>query len=118
MINITTFEERLRELMNLKQMTIDDLVDRCGASRTSICNWLSGKTVPDGANIVNLANSMGCSVESLFGIDSFQRGYIQASEDAIDMTIRKIKRELLTMLDEIGESIKREYILGYNPYQE
>ncbi|KGV86486.1 helix-turn-helix family protein [Burkholderia pseudomallei MSHR3951] len=56
---------RIRELRKAKGMTLQQLGDVFGISRASVSEWESGRSKPDASRLVELASTLGVSVEYL-----------------------------------------------------
>ena len=61
--------ERLREAMNEKGMTQQELANQSGVTKSSISHYVNGKNVPDNFQAFKLSKVLGCSPTWLMGID-------------------------------------------------
>lgn len=61
---------RVREAREAKGITQDELSDAIGISRQSIKKWEHNQTMPKIDVLVRVANYLGCTVESLYDIES------------------------------------------------
>lgn len=59
------FGERLRELRTARNLTQDELAERCGSNRPFISNLERGVKVPSLTMILRLADALECRVYDL-----------------------------------------------------
>lgn len=60
---------RLREAMNNKQLTAQELSNLSGVSKSSISQYLSGKTSPTNNNAAKIAQVLDVEIDWLLGIE-------------------------------------------------
>ena len=60
-----SFAKRLKQAMEEKQITQAELADRIGKGRSSVSQYLSGKNIPKEDVQKQIADVLGCTVESL-----------------------------------------------------
>ena len=60
-----SFAQRLRNLMDEKQMTAYRLSKKINVHQTTISNWIHGKTNPNSETIQKIASALGVSVDYL-----------------------------------------------------
>lgn len=56
---------KMLNLMNKKKITHKELARHVGVSTVSIYNWISGNRQPRIADLVRVANTLGCTVDEL-----------------------------------------------------
>lgn len=66
---MTTFSERLREAMDLRQMKAVDLSDSSGVGKSDISNYMKGKYKAKQDKLYMLARSLDVSEAWLMGLD-------------------------------------------------
>ena len=59
---------KIRESRGLRQY---ELADRMGVKQASVSAWESGAAMPSAANLIKLADILGCTVDALLGRASF-----------------------------------------------
>lgn len=77
---------RLFEIMEQRKLKAKDITSAIGVSSGLISDWKSGKSIPSGNRLMNLANYLNVSAEYLLGSDS--------EENAIDSKIQAELRQL------------------------
>lgn len=58
---------KIREYRKQRKWTQDELAKRIGVERSAVAKWESGKSQPQAARLVALAEVFGCSVDELLG---------------------------------------------------
>lgn len=58
---------KIREYRKQRKWTQDELAKRIGVERSAVAKWESGKSQPQAARFVALAEVFGCSVDELLG---------------------------------------------------
>ena len=61
------FKERLREALELRQMTAAELSRKSGVDKGSISNYLKGKFIPKQSSIFEMARALDVSPSYLLG---------------------------------------------------
>ncbi|MEM8060036.1 LexA family transcriptional regulator [Morganella morganii subsp. sibonii] len=70
-MNILNIGDRIKLRRKELKLTQAALAKKVGVSHASISQWESGTTAPDGANLLSVANALGCTAEYLLkGKDS------------------------------------------------
>lgn len=64
---VMEFNERIRMIMNVKGLTQKELSQKANITETSMSKYLSGERTPRIDVIVNVANALDISVDSLLG---------------------------------------------------
>lgn len=59
----------LKEIMDRKGITQDELADRIGTSQTMISRYVSGYCIPGGITLLKIAKVLNCSMDDLFCVD-------------------------------------------------
>ena len=67
MENLSKFPERLKELMDEREIRSEQLAQRANLAGSSIRSWLRGKSVPNFQSAVKLADHFCCSLDFLAG---------------------------------------------------
>lgn len=62
-----SLSENIRKFRIEKNMTQEQLADRLGVSSQAVSKWETSETYPDGSLLVLLANTLGVSLDKLFG---------------------------------------------------
>ena len=57
----------IREYRKQRKWTQEELAKRLGVERSAVAKWESGKSQPQAAHFVALAEIFGCSVDGLLG---------------------------------------------------
>ena len=58
---------KIREYRKQRKWTQDELAKRLGVERSAVAKWESGKSQPQAARLVALAEVFGCSVDEILG---------------------------------------------------
>ncbi len=58
---------KIREYRKQRKWTQEELAKRLGVERSAVAKWESGKSQPQAARLVALAEIFGCSVDELLG---------------------------------------------------
>ena len=58
---------KIREYRKHRKWTQDELAKRLGVERSAVAKWESGKSQPQAARLVALAEVFGCSVDEILG---------------------------------------------------
>lgn len=64
---MANFKERLREALELRQMTAAELSRRSGVDKGSISNYLKGKFIPKQSKVYDMARALDVSPSWLLG---------------------------------------------------
>ena len=67
MITSNKFSQRLKELRLEKDLSQKEIADLVHVNRVTYTNWERGKREPSFENLVNLADLLEVSLDSLFG---------------------------------------------------
>ena len=62
---MTSFGEKLRELMKSNNMTQKELADKLNVKRGSVSNWITNRRCPDAETIVRIADNFDVTVDFL-----------------------------------------------------
>ena len=109
----TTTKERLKEIMELRDISQADLAKMSGVNKGALSSYLSGRYKPKQTNIYKLAKALNVSEAWLMGHDvPMERKQIVTSPD--------LTNELLSHFNQLNNSGKKEVIkcaenLTYNP---
>lgn len=63
------FNERLKELMDEKQLTYEDLAKNIGFSKAIVGFWVNGQRSPTMQALINLAKYFNISIDYLVGLE-------------------------------------------------
>lgn len=80
-----SFGETLRELRRQKGFTQESLGERLSLAPQTISKWERGESMPDAGLLPELAKTLGCSLDTLFGMGT------DSWEDAESALIRWVK---------------------------
>ena len=58
---------RIQEYRKQRKWTQKELADRLGVERSAVAKWESGKSQPQAARLVALAEIFGCTVDEILG---------------------------------------------------
>ena len=58
---------RIQEYRKQKKWTQEDLARRLGVERSAVAKWESGKSQPQAACLIALAEIFGCTVDEILG---------------------------------------------------
>ena len=58
---------RIQEYRKQKKWTQEDLARRLGVERSAVAKWESGKSQPQAARLIALAEIFGCTVDEILG---------------------------------------------------
>ena len=58
---------KIREYRKQRKWTQEELAKRLGVERSAVAKWESGKSQPQAARLVALAEVFGCSVDEILG---------------------------------------------------
>lgn len=58
---------RIQEYRKQKKWTQEELARRLGVERSAVAKWESGKSQPQAARLVALAEIFGCTVDEILG---------------------------------------------------
>lgn len=58
---------KIREYRKQRKWTQGELAERLGVERSAVAKWESGKSQPQAARLVALAEIFGCSVDEILG---------------------------------------------------
>ena len=92
---VSTFSERLREIMNIRNTKSIDISNATGISKANISSYLSGRYMPKQRNIYLIAKYFSVNEMWLIGYDCEMEKY--------SSNIDKIKKNILAALDEMNE---------------
>lgn len=68
MENLSSFPERLKELMAFREVRADEVAAAIGIHKTNVRAWMRGDSLITLRNAVKLADYFGCSLDYLAGI--------------------------------------------------
>ena len=57
----------IRELRRAKGLTQAQLAESAGVTKVSVCKWEAGLTVPRAELLPVLADTLGCTIDALYG---------------------------------------------------
>lgn len=80
-----SFGETLRELRKQKGFTQESLGERLSLAPQTVSKWERGESMPDAGLLPALAKALGCSLDTLFGMET------NSWEDAENALIRWVK---------------------------
>ncbi|MBO6237008.1 MAG: helix-turn-helix transcriptional regulator [Schwartzia sp.] len=58
---------KIREYRKQRKWTQEELANRLGVERSAVAKWESGKSQPQAARLVALAEVFGCTVDEILG---------------------------------------------------
>lgn len=58
---------KIREYRKQRKWTQEELAKRLGVERSAVAKWESGKSQPQAAHLVALAEVFGCAVDEILG---------------------------------------------------
>ena len=58
---------RIQEYRKQKKWTQEELARRLGVERSAVAKWESGKSQPQAARLIALAEIFGCTVDEILG---------------------------------------------------
>ena len=58
---------KIREYRKQRKWTQEELAKRLGVERSAVAKWESGKSQPQTARLVALAEKFGCTVDEILG---------------------------------------------------
>ena len=58
---------KIREYRKQRKWTQEELAKRLGVERSAVAKWESGKSQPQAARLVALAEKFGCTVDEILG---------------------------------------------------
>lgn len=58
---------KIREYRKQQKWTQEELAKRLGVERSAVAKWESGKSQPQAARLVALAEIFGCTVDEILG---------------------------------------------------
>lgn len=61
---------KIREFREAAGMTMTDLAGRMGVNVSTVYRWDTGEDIPSAARLPLLADTLGCSIDQLYGRDS------------------------------------------------
>ena len=64
---------KIQEYRKRQKWTQEELAKRIGVERSAVAKWESGKSQPQTARLVALAEIFGCSVDELLGRKYYAR---------------------------------------------
>ena len=70
MEKVTTFDNRLRTALNVRDMTQAELCRQTGISNATICNYASGRYAPKSDKLYMIAKALNVSEAWLMGLDT------------------------------------------------
>lgn len=81
----TTIKERLREALDIKNMTQQELSDKTGIPKSSISQYLSGYAKPKSDRIYAISSALDINEAWLLGFDvSMNESYMQIKNSTAD----------------------------------
>ena len=107
---ISSFSERLKEAMKIRNVRAIDITNATGISKANISSYLSGRYEPKQKNIYLIAKFLQVNEVWLIGYD--------CEMDKYSVALDNLKKEIISDIEEMNESqlIKtknfiKEYIL-------
>lgn len=73
MVNLSKFDERLKELMSDKNINAPALAKAVGTDRTNITRYMRGERLPQFLTFVALIEFFDCSADYLLGLTEYQK---------------------------------------------
>jgi transcriptional regulator with XRE-family HTH domain len=67
----SVFTSRLELLRNARNLSRPEIAEATGIGKTTLSNWESGHTEPGLANLVKLAQVLGCTIDYLAGTSEY-----------------------------------------------
>ncbi len=58
---------RIQEYRKQKKWTQEELAKRLGVERSAVAKWESGKSQPQAARLIALAEIFGCTIDEILG---------------------------------------------------
>lgn len=92
---ISTFSERLKTAMEIKDIRARDIVEATGISKAQISNYLKNRYEPKQRNIYLIAKCLGVNEAWLIGFDCEMDKYNSVSNE--------LKKEILNTIDKMSE---------------
>lgn len=89
--------DRLREAMNEKGLTQQELSNLSGVTKSSISHYVNGKNVPDNFQAFKLSKVLGCSPTWLMGID--EQNYIVVENTDLQKKIAQLDEKQLVKVE-------------------
>lgn len=92
---VSTFSERLKEVMHVRNVKAIEVSNATGISKANISSYLSGRYIPKQKNIYLLAKFFSVNEMWLIGYDCATEKFSSKKD--------KIKKNILSTLDEMNE---------------
>lgn len=83
---MTTFGEKLRQLMESNNVKQQELADKLNVKRGSVSNWITNRRCPDAETIVKIADYFNVTVDFLL-------------KDTKNEELKKVKEDYIEMKD-------------------
>lgn len=96
-----TFAERLKDLRTAREMTQQDLADRCGITKAVVSMWESGKRMPSRENLRTLADIFNVQIEYLLGESPVTMRFLSSKELAIIDRYRHMDDSQRALIDKM-----------------
>lgn len=125
MEKLTNFGEILKDLMEERDLTEADLADKAGLSRSMICMYLKGNTLPAVKSLIKLANYFNCSTDYLLGFVEGRKKYSLSIQDItfierLNLLLEENKCSVYRMAKEcdFSKTLYYDWRKGYMPAAE
>lgn len=101
--NTTTFNTRMRELLQQQHISQKTLAEQTGITEAAICHYLKGDRMPGAATIAKIANALNTSVEYLmYGTKKESKEEISTIKELVLRNVQKMtvdeKVDIMRML--------------------
>lgn len=102
-MKVASFGERLKEALEIKNVSRSELGRRTGFNRQVIYQYLNGQTVPRSVNVEKIAKALNVDVAYLMGFDVDIHG--RPIDDVMDIRVENIHADNLNRA--IGQAMKQ-----------
>lgn len=110
-MKVSTSQERIRQLMDMYNLTLSDLAKRTGLAKSTLSYYINGKSIPRQEQIAQIADAFSINPAWLMGYDV----KLPYKMEQFDFTLTPEEMDLLVEYrnadDNTRESIKR--LLAY-----
>lgn len=100
---MSNFAEKLKSLINSREMSMRTLSKEVGISDSQISKYANGSYEPSVANAIKLANYFDCSLDFLFGIDDINKKHPLTKSANVDI----FKPRFLGLIDKNNTNINK-----------
>jgi transcriptional regulator with XRE-family HTH domain len=105
------FPERLKQLRNSRNLSQDALAKKIGTAQQTYGHWETGRTEPDHATLIRIADFFGVSIDYLLGREATPTSNMQKTNlspedlDLIELVrdIKKLPEDYRKIVDTIIE---------------